>query len=394
MSKLVFIAAGEVSGDMHGAALAQALWEADPSLTIVGTGGLKMKAAGVKLIADFTRMSTIGLLEPLKYIHKYIGIGLIIKQWLKMHRPSIFIPIDNQGFNFFLLKTTQKLGIPSYYYFAPQEWQWGTPEGGRKVAQMVDHILAVFEPEAQFYQAIGANVTFIGHPLLDTTTPTQSKEEFCTTHQLDPTRPILALFPGSRNQELTLTAPILFETAKALQIQHPQLQWVTSIAAPHCEKQIQALIASHHFSQMTLVHESVNLINACTTSLVTSGTITLEHAILQKPCVVAYKFAPLSYFVLTKFFAKKVNRIKFMALPNLIADQLVLPEFLQKKATVSALSQALTKFLDPTSHDYTQTQSQLAKIKAKLGNPGVLTHAATVILSTQSRPLSPKSDIL
>ena len=381
MNKTIFLATGEVSGDMHAAALAKALYAQNPDLTLVGVGGHRMRAAGVRLVANISAMSTIGFLEPLRFLPKLLMILYVLNVWIKRHRPDVVVLIDNQGFNQLLLKTAVKLGIPTVYYIAPQEWQWGTEKGGRALAAVTSKILAIFKPEAEFYVRVGANVTYVGHPLLDTSVPTLTRAEFCNTYPLDPNRQILAIFPGSRSQELRYTAPTLLQAAHQIITARPDIQLVISIAAPHCEEAIRKLATQSGLQNPLFVHENVNLINAGDLSIVTSGTITLEHAIMGKPCLVGYRFAPLSYWFLTTVFAKKVARIKYMSLPNLLADQKILPEFLQSALTAERLTENALDLLSLHSPRYATIKAQLATVKAHLGSPGVLARAAQEILN-------------
>ncbi len=376
--KTVFISAGEVSGDMHGAALAKALKKADPNLEIWGMGGPKMKAAGVHIIADITRFSTIGLIEPLRFLPKFLSTYFTIKQWLDERRPDVFIPIDNQGFHMLILKLTKKLGIKTAYYIAPQEWLWGTEIGGKKVSELTDLILSIFKPEYDFYQKLGAKVAYVGHPLLDTTHPTLSKDAFCLQYSLDASRPIVAIFPGSRKQELNLTAPALFQAAKLIVNQRPDVQVVISVASPHFEPEIKKLCAESGLSA-TLAEGSINIMSHSNFSLVVSGTVTLEHAILGKPCLVGYQFSPMSYWLIKTFMEKKLSRVTFLSLPNLIVNKEILPEFFQEKLKPQSIADKALEWLnDP--HQYQWIHQELAKVQKDLGEPGVLDRAAAEIL--------------
>ncbi len=376
----IFISAGEVSGDMHGAALALAIKKHCPEAKLIGIGGPRMRDAGVHIVGDMSRFSTIGILEPFKFIHKILGMYWVLRTWLLNRRPNVVVVIDNQGFHVPLLKELYKNRIPAVYYIAPQEWQWGTEEGGRKIAFLTTKILAIFKPESDFYTKVGANVAYVGHPLIDTVKPTQTKDEFCKTLELDPTRPIIGIFPGSRDQELRLTAPTWFEAAKQLQSLKPEIQFVVAIAAPHCESRIKVLVKKNHLKNITYTTQSADLIAHDTFSLATSGTITLEHAVLAKPCIVGYRFGTFSYWFLTTVFAKKVSRIKFMSLPNLMADKLVLPEYLQSKFTVPTIIKNVQEWLDPTNPNYAKVKADLHAVSAQLGEPGVLDRAAKEIL--------------
>lgn len=382
MSKTIFIAAGEVSGDMHGAALAKALRRQDPDVILKGMGGHRMREAGVHLVADITKYSTIGFLEPLRFLPQILGTFFVLKTWIMRHRPTAIVLIDNQGFNMLVAKIACRVGIPTCYYIAPQEWQWGSESGGRQVAGLVTKILAILKPEYDFYKKIGANVTYVGHPILDTATPTLSRDEFCAQHGLDPAKPILAVFPGSRRQELVYMAPELFRATKLVMDQRPDLQLVVSVAAPHLQETVKTLCSAAGLTPI-FCQDNINLIANSYLSLVTSGTISFEHAVLGIPCVVCYKFAPFSYWFLTTLFAKRVARIKFMSMANLIADREILPEFLQHKASAEAISAKALDLLAPHSAGYAQIKADLAELKQVVGEKGVLDRAAAEVLSLQ-----------
>ena len=365
---------------MHGAALARALKRQSPETTLVGMGGLQMRDAGVRLLADITRYSTIGFLEPIRYLPKLLGTFFVLKTWIVKHRPDVIVLIDNQGFNMMLASVAKEIGIPTCYYIAPQEWQWGSESGGRRVATGVSKILSILKPEHEFYKKLGADVRYVGHPILDTAVASLSREEFCLRNQLDPNRPILGVFPGSRQQELTYTAPVLFAAAKRILASRPDVQVVVSVASPHYGKQLAALCVQSGLSPVYCM-DNVNLIAYSYLSIVTSGTVSFEHALLGTPCLVCYQFSPLSYWFLTTFFAKKVKRIKFMSMANLIADREVLPEFLQAKATPERISAKAIELLASDSAQYAHIKSALVALKNTIGEPGVLDRAATEVLS-------------
>ena len=379
----IFISAAEVSGDRYGAHLIEALKQQDPSLTIVGVGGEHMKKAGARLITDITQFSTIGVIEPLQFLPKLIREIHRIKSELKTNPPQLFVPIDAQGLHMHLLKTTKQLHIPSVYYITPQEWLWGTEKGGRKVIQLTTTLLAIFKEEAAFYQKLGGKAPFIGHPLLDIVKPTLSKSTLYNTLNLNPKQEILAIFPGSRKQELLLTGKELLKTAEQFQQTHPECHILISCASPYCQSIIKKQLNQFHFHTPPILYTNnpYNAIAHAKLSLTTSGTVTLEHALLKTPCIVGYKFSPLSYQLAKLVLGKRRQRIPYISLPNLITKEPLLPEFLQNDCTVPNLLATLTRLWD-TPSEYATCIKDLDKVTTLLGKPGAIKRAATELITT------------
>ncbi len=376
----LFISAGEVSGDRHGAALVRELKALDPTLNFIGMGSDAMASEGVRLLADLTPFSTIGILEPLFYLPRIIKTYFKLKKSLSVEKPDGVVVIDYQGFHMLLLKAVKKLGIKSVYYIAPQEWQWGTEKGGQDVVSVVDKILAIFPKEAEFYTRLGGHVRFVGHPILDLAVNEMSRETFCRAYGLNPDRRIIAVFPGSRSQELIHTAPILLEGAKALKTLYPDIQIVVSVASQMCKQRILDRVAQFGLEGAAIVEgKSYALMAHSDFSFCTSGTVTLEHAVLGTPCIVGYRFSAVSYAFLTTFFRKKIAHISYMSLPNIVANDLILPEFLQDQLTVEALVRQATLWLENVSQ-YRQTKEKLRHMTTLLGERGVVKRAAVEIV--------------
>ena len=202
--KKILISACELSADKYAASLAIELKKQQPDLTIIGIGSDASKAAGIDVKFDMTTLSTVGIIEPLRYLPKILLNMYRVKKILKEEKPDVFIPIDNQGFHMMCCKYAKKLTIPTYYFIAPQHWHWGTKKQGQAVCRVVDKILAIFPQEAQFYQRCGGNVTFVGHPSTDRVRPLRDQQ-----HK----EPILALFPGSRKQEIERLLPLFLSSS-------------------------------------------------------------------------------------------------------------------------------------------------------------------------------------
>ncbi|MGE4169233.1 MAG: lipid-A-disaccharide synthase [Candidatus Margulisiibacteriota bacterium] len=381
MSKKIFISAIEPSADLHGSHLVKALLRQDPELICYGYGGQHLKATGIAILDDLTDRSTIGFIEPIRHLFRFAIAYFRIKKELQKTRPDLVVVIDAQGFHLPVLKAAKALGLKTAYFITPQEWHWGSDEGGKSVIAVTDLLICIFKQEAEFYSRLGGHVAYVGHPLVDSVVPKLSPEALRNTLNLSPTKPILAIFPGSRKQELALTAPVLLEAASLIS-RKKDIQPVISVAALHLEQKIRALAIEARLPFATFyTGDSASLIQAADLSLTTSGTITLEHAILKKLAVVAYKFSPLSYRIAKFVLRKKLEKLRFMALPNMLADAEIFPEFFQDKATASALASTGLALLDDATLR-TERQSKLDGLPAQLGDPGVLDRAATALLTT------------
>jgi len=372
----ILISAGELSGDRYAADLVKALKQKYPETQFWGMGGEAMKAKGVKLVANVTSYSTIGLFEPLRYVGPiYKAYKTLLKEAFQ-RKPDLVIVIDYQGFHMMLLKVLKKCGFKTVYFIAPQEWQWGTDEGGRAVAAQSDLILSIFKPEHEFYSRLGANSQYVGHPILDRIkpllTPLEFREKYNLTQQTPFTsNPILiGLFPGSRPQEWKRTAPILFEAAALLEAHYPQVRFAVSVASKEAKSKVLEYCLKRPKRLEFIEGEPYSLIQASSFSLTVSGTVTLEHALLGTPCIVGYAFSPLTYWFGRTFLSKKLNRIPYMSLPNLLLNKPILPEFLQSDLTVEAVFNRACLFLN-NAHLLQAITEQLIELKNLLGEPGV-----------------------
>lgn len=375
----VFFSAGEVSGDKYAAHLLNSLKKRFPKIQATAIGGTHLASSGATLLSDLTKISTIGLLEPLKYLPSFYSAYIKACRFLECSKPDVFIPVDFQGFNLKLAKKATSLGIPVVYFISPQEWQWGSEKGGRIVASCTDKILSIFSQELPFYERVGANPIFVGHPLLDIAKPKHSKDVFLQKNKLSKTRKIVSLFPGSRTQEIRHIAPIVFKSAQMIQKEN-EIQICLGVAAPHLQTELSALASAYLDPAPTFITEDTyDLIAYSDASLCCSGTITLEHAILGTPFVSAYRFSPLSYCLLTLLFKKKFQeRLRYFSLPNLLVQASIIPEFLQDSATPHALSNAIGQILGdmPTRQKILEG---FEKVRQCLGPEGCFENSAKEI---------------
>jgi lipid-A-disaccharide synthase len=365
-SPVIFIAAGEESGDLHGAALARALTARFPGARLIGLGGGRMEAAGVELLAGLQELAVMGFVEVIRHLPFFLELKQKVFAALERERVDLVIPIDYPGFNLRLARHARGRGIPVLYYIAPQVWAWHKSRV-RDLARDADEVAVVLPFEEPFLRAAGVNAKFVGHPLLDRPAPELSREAWAAANGLDPARPILALFPGSRAQEVRRHLELFSAAAALVVARAPGVQPVIAMA-----KGIDREV--YGGARWPLVESTGGmLLQYATAALVKSGTTTLEAGIAATPMVVAYRMAPLSYAL-----ARQVVKVPHIALANLIAERRVAPEFVQDQATPGALADALLPLLDLASSERAAMVQGLAAIRGKLGGPGASARVAEI----------------
>lgn len=359
--------AGEVSGDLHGAHLARALVERLPQLTLAGIGGPQMAAAGVTIWADVTAHSAVGLTEQLPHVWPVLRAYKLARERILAARPDALVLIDYQGANVPLARWARAQGIPTIYYVLPQEWLWGLPGGARKVAEAADRLLAIFPREATIYAAAGGHVRHVGHPLMDMLAPVEAGTTPGAT---------VALLPGSRAQELRALLPVFLAAARRVLAARPEARFVLPVSSPRYQKLVEDAVARAGLPVRVMAGRSAEAIAAADVVLAASGTATLEAAVLGVPCLAAYRVSPL-----TALLAKRLLRVPHVSLPNIVAERMVIPEFLQQQAAPGPLAEAVLKLLDDPRAREAQREG-LAEVRARLGGPGAIARAADAVLET------------
>jgi len=367
------VSAIEVSADFHLSHLIKAIKAKDPGIELFGLAGHHCAEQGVRLTADLTQNSTIGFLEPLKYLPALLYRLWQAKQLLVKTRPDLLIVVDGQGFNIPLAAFAKKLGVKVIYYIAPQEWQWGTEQGGRKVLAVVDAILAIFKEEAEFYQRLGGTAYFNGHPLLDIVQPKMSKQIFFRQSGLDINKPLLGLFPGSRWQELKYLLPVMVNMAGILRREKPGLQFVFSAATPFCSSAIKKAAKG----LPVLEGQNYDIMAHSDLIMTATGTATLEAACLLKPMIAVYKFSPLSHWLIVKAVGKRIP--KYAALPNIWLNKMAVPEFIQKGVEPRNLADDVLKLLENPGLRSAMVQ-ELKGLTKILGQKGALAKNAEIVI--------------
>ncbi len=378
------MAAGKVSGDMQGGFLAKALLARDETLRLYGSGGPTMKAAGVDLQIDTTPFSTVRAIEALRFIAPLRRVLRRIEALIRADRPDAAILIDNHGFNLLLAKFLKKQKIPVIYYFPPQAWIGGPVIAGG-IARHTDLIISSFEDEAALYRRHGGRAVCLGHPLLDIAKPGPDPEAVLARLGIDRSRPLMALMPGSRAQELERLAGPIFGAAAIIKKRIPEMQFMLPVASPHLRARLQEIRREVGGAEEIYYLEAdvYTCLSRCSLVITTTGTSTLETALLGVPMVTAYRLHPLSVLV-GRIFATT----RFLAMPNLLLGEYVVPEILQREVTAERLAQAALEILESPSRQ-AEMRKRFRELPAMLGEEGVLDRVADLVLNEVSARCEP-----
>ena len=344
MQKLrIGIVVGEVSGDQLGAGLMRALQALHPGVCIEGVAGSAMREAGCEVWEDAESLAVMGLVEPIKVLPRLLRLRRsLIRRWLD-NPPDVFVGIDAPDFNLGLELALRRQGITTVHYVSPTVWAWRQGRV-RKVARAVDKVLCIFPFEEKFYEAHDVAAEFVGHPLADNIDP--DTDVAAHRNQLGLTADtIVAVMPGSRSNEIARLGPVFAQACARLIEQYPDLQFVSPMVNPRLgeifRSQIDAAGVAAHVKLIDGQAETA--IAAADVVLLASGTASLQTALLGKPMVAAYKLSPITYLLQRCFRLVKVDHF---AMPNLLTDEPLVPEFLQNQATPEALALAVGELLE------------------------------------------------
>lgn len=362
----ILIVAGEASGDMHAAAVAKELQTALPGIALRGVGGDYMAEAGVQLIEHVDTLGVMGFAEVIGSVPHHLRLLNSLVRLLESGEVVALVVVDYPGFNMRLAARAHRAGVPVLYYIAPQIWAWGERRA-RKLAGVVDKAAVVLPFEEEFFRARGIDAVFVGHPLLDRVSELPDREEARRALGLPADDKILALFPGSRRQELQRHLGLFAATASVLE-RRGVLPVVAAAPGLAAEAERTGLL---HVEGSSLL-----LFRAADAALCKSGTSTLEAAVAGCPLVVAYRTSAWTYAL-----ARRLVRVPHIALVNLVGGREVVPEFVQRDATVSKLVAALEPLLETESVVRRRQLDDLARVRASLGTPGAAARVAAMVVS-------------
>lgn len=364
MREILFVA-GEASGDLHAAGVARVLRDRGAPFELAGIGGDEMRAAGVRLLEHSEHLAVMGFVEVLKHVPKHYSLLRALRRRLRRPDTSLLVLIDYPGFNMKLAETAAAAGVPVLYYITPQVWAWGAKRLA-KLAQTVTRAAVILPFEQDLLRKHGIDATFVGHPLLDRAEEMPDRETARATLELDPEARVLALFPGSREQEIARHLDDFVQTALELQRRDRALRVVVS-AAPHVR------IDARSCPFPIVRSASFTVLRAADAAMCKSGTSTLEAAVAGCPLVVAYRTNPLTYAA-----ARRLVKIENIGLVNVVAGRRIAPEFVQDALRPSDVADALEPLLEAGSERRQQMVRDLAEVRTSLGAPGAARRVATM----------------
>ena len=386
----IWIFAGETSGDRYGAKLAESLHSIHPGeIKISGMGGSAMQKAGINILVDSTELGVVGIVEVFKHIGTFIKIFKSLVKRAEEERPDAVILIDYPGFNLRFAKQMYKRNIPVIWYVTPQVWVWGKKRIP-KLARYCKKMLVIFPFEIDVFKNTGLDTEFVGHPLVDFV-----KKRMKQDIKQDPNQ--FLILPGSRSTEINNNLQIMLKTAKIIKSRHPHLNFKISAARPKIENRIREIVSEYQSKTETpieveIVPQSTQLMQESAAVIATSGTITVECAIIGLPAVVFNILNPITFF-LGKFLAraftsagvmKKLFRQSF-TMPNIIADKTIFEEFLQNQAQPIPMAEAIERILPPDGERRQQVlkdMADLAENQLTFGKENASINAAKAVLRT------------
>ena len=366
------ISCGEPSGDLYAGALAVEIRRRSPDAAIFGLGGQRLMAGGGELLADYRGLSVTGFVEALKVLPRSLGVLNRLVDAARTEKPQVLVVIDFPDFNFRLAAAVKRLGIPVVYYISPQLWAWrkGRMEVMKRIA---DRVLVIFPFEEPIYRAAGVPVQFVGHPLVDLARAQEPKDAFLREIGLDPARPIVALLPGSRPNEVQRLLPVVRDAVRRIAEQLPGTQFVVA-RAPSLDDRLFSRVKWNGHRPAEVLARTDDVLEIADVAVTASGTATVQSALHERPMVVVYRLSPLSYRL-----ARRFVQVDNVAMVNLIAGRRIVPELIQDDCTADNIAAETVRLLTDAERAE-QTRRALADVRARLGAPGASARAAEAVL--------------
>lgn len=365
-AKEVMIVAGEPSGDMHAAAMVQALRARRQDLHLVGVGGGRLAAEGVELLERAERIAVVGFVEVIRHLPVLRRLMRALRARMDTGRVRLVVLIDYPGFNMRVAREAKQRGIPVLYYITPQVWAWHKSRV-KALRETVRKAAVILPFEEKLLRDAGIDATFVGSPLIDATQDLPTRAAACATLGLDQSRPLLALFPGSRAGEIGRHLRDFVATARLIVSQRTDVQVIVS-APPTVT--IDASICPYPVVR----DASHTVFRAATAAMCKSGTTTLESAICGCPLVVAYRTSAMTFAI-----AKRLVTLPNIALVNIVADRRVAPEFIQDQLRPETVAAALLPLLDVSSPERATMLTALADVRRRMGDPGAAVRVAAMV---------------
>jgi len=357
----LYLVAGEASGDLHGSNLVKAIKKLHPGAEIRCWGGNLMQEAGAHLVSHYRERAFMGLWEVIKNLKTILGFLQKAKEDILQWKPDVLVLIDNPGFNMRLAKFAKKQGIPVHYYIAPKVWAWNTKRV-YKLKKYTDRVYSILPFETEFFKQYGVNAQYVGNPVVD------AVEEFKATHpKKHETEPFVALLPGSRAHEISQAMPVFAGLAQNM----PSVQFRVA-AAPSLDASFYNQFGLPQNVKLYF-NQTYSLLQDCRAAVVTSGTATLETALFNAPQVVCYRVAALTYFI-----GKRVIKVPYISLVNLILNRRAVPELIQNDFNPQTLAEQVQQIWEGPARD--KMLRDYEELSLLIGGPGASKRCAEEIV--------------
>lgn len=344
---VIMLSAGEASGDQHAAALFRELKALVPGVTGIGMGGQAMREAGVELCFDSSGIGVIGLAEIARHYFEIRRALGLMQATACERKPDLLVCVDYKEFNFRLAKAAKACGIKVLFYVSPQVWAW-RPGRVKSYGRIIDHMAVIFPFELPYYEAFQIPVTYVGHPLAGKVKPGITKSAALEKYALT-TNPksskIVGLLPGSRANEIKRLMPVIIDSAKALAVEFDEIVFLLFQAPSVPDESIEKAMAGLDLDIRIIKGQDYDALQCCDAVITVSGTATLEVALLGIPMVIVYRLAPVSYWL-----GRLLVKLPFIGLPNILAGQSVVREFIQEDATTANIVCEIRKILSDQSY--------------------------------------------
>ncbi|HSB06992.1 MAG TPA: lipid-A-disaccharide synthase [Thermodesulfobacteriota bacterium] len=371
-SKKILMVAGEVSGDLQGAHLVEAIHRIDSNVQFYGVGGDGLERAGMKLLYSSRTLSVVGITEVLPKIGSILKTLRGLKQSLDRERPDGVILIDFPDFNLRLARYAHQRRIPVLYYISPQVWAWRSGRV-RQMSRWVKKMIVFFPFEVAIYKRAGVDVDWVGHPLIDIVKPVLSREEAFRRFGLTPGGQTVSLLPGSRPIEIRRLLPTLLDTAELLQKEIPTLQFIIPLASGISKGMVCPFLEKVSVPVILVEGQTYDVMKISELLITASGTATLEGAILGTPMVIIYKVSMPSYWI-----GRALVHVEHIGLVNLVAGKRIVPELVQKEANPQRIVEESLRILkDPDLRQH--MKESMVEVRQRLGEPGAAERAARIV---------------
>ncbi|MEY3807523.1 MAG: hypothetical protein RI893_499 [Pseudomonadota bacterium] len=365
--------AGESSGDQHAANMFVELQKLQSDIVGLGMGSAKMAQAGIDIRYDSANIAVIGVVEVIKHYAEIRRALTLMQQLVSSERPDLLVCVDYKEFNFKLARYAKQQGIKVLFYVSPQVWAW-RPGRVKAYGKVIDMMAVIFPFETAYYDAENVPVRYVGHPSVDKVHAQFGKDEDLSHFGLDKNHPIVGLLPGSRTNEIKRLLPVMLAAAKKIQDNFPGCQFILPQADSISDVMLEDCISQSPLNITVIKNQPYDVIQCCDAVMTSSGTATLEIALLNVPMVIVYKLSTLTYWL-----GRWLVNIPFIGLPNIVLGKSIIKELIQHAATAENLSAEVIKIMTDQSYAE-QMRENLNSVKQQLGQGGGSRNMAQLVV--------------